>query len=128
MDVRQIIGRLLAVFVIIGLVTAPLAAPVAAKPVALAGLTDASAMSMSMSTSAMSDDMPCCPDSGAKTNGCQDCPLIALCMLTIAQAQPSPASGLPAPLPTVSLIPALDDLIGDGLVGAPPDHPPRISI
>ena len=115
MNVRRLIGRLLAVFVIVGLVAAPLVTPAAAKRLAVAEMTD---------MSAMSGDMPCCPD-GQKNNGCHDCPLVAMCMLTIVQAEPPLASGIRAPLPTRSLFSVLDDLIVDGLIGSPPDHPPR---
>ncbi len=100
---------------IVGLVAAPLVTPAAAKPPAAAEMT------------AMSGDMPCCPD-GQKSNNCQDCPLVAMCMLTIAQAEPSPANAIQITFQTCRLSFALDDLIADGLIGSPPDHPPRISI
>ena len=74
---------------------------------------------------AMSGDMPCCPD-GQKNKSCQDCPLVAMCMLTIVQAEPSATKGIQVSLQTRKLSFALVDLIGDGLIGAPPDHPPRI--
>jgi SAM-dependent methyltransferase len=76
---------------------------------------------------AMSGDMQCCPD-GQKNKGCQDCPLVALCMLTIAQAEPSPTNGIQVSFQAHRLSFALVDLIADGLVGSPPDHPPRILI
>lgn len=118
MNVRRLIGRFLTVFAIVGLIAAPLVSPAAAKGLPVAELAD---------MSAMSGDMPCCPD-GQKSNGCQDCPLAAMCLLSIAQAGPSFAEGVRAPLPTRSLFSALDDLIVDGLIGSPPDHPPRTSI
>ena len=76
MNLRRLIGRMLAIFVIVGLVFAPLVTPAAAKRLAAAEMTD---------MAAMSDAMPCCPD-GQKSNNCRDCPLVAMCMLTIAQA------------------------------------------
>lgn len=100
---------------IVGLVAAPLVTPAAAKRLAAADMT------------AMSGDMPCCPD-GQKSNNCQDCPLVAMCMLTIAQAEPSPTNGVQVSFQTRRLLFAPNDLIADGLVGSPPDHPPRISI
>jgi len=48
-------------------------------------------------------------------------------MLTIAQVEPSPANVIQVSFQTRRLSYALVDLIADGLVGAPPDHPPRIS-
>jgi hypothetical protein len=118
MNLRRLIGRLLAVFVIVGLVAAPLVAPVAAKPLRVGEMSD---------MSAMSGDMPCCPD-GQKNNSCPDCPLVATCMLTFAQVEPSPTNVIQVSFQTRRLSYALVDLIADGLVGSPPDHPPRISI
>jgi len=48
-------------------------------------------------------------------------------MLTIAQAEPSATNGIQVSFQTRRLSFALVDLIADGLIGAPPDHPPRIS-
>ena len=116
MNLRRLIGRLLAVLVIVGLVFAPLVSPAAAKRLAVAEMTD---------MTAMSSDMPCCPD-GHKSNGCQDCPLVAMCMLTIAQAVPLPVNGIQISFQTRRLSFALVDVTADGLIGDPPDHPPRI--
>jgi len=118
MKVRRLIGVLLAVLVTVGLVAAPM--------VALAAVKCAPATEM-VDMSAMSDDMPCCPD-GQKNKGCQECPLVATCMLKVAQVGPSSAEGIPAPLPTQTQFLAANDLIADGLMGSPPDHPPRTSI
>jgi hypothetical protein len=117
MNLRRLIGRLLAVFVIVGLVVAPLVTPAAAKRLPVAEMSD---------MSAMAGDMPCCPDE-QKNSNCQDCPLIAMCMLTIAQAEPYPTNGIQVSFQTRRLSYVLVDLIADGLIGAPPDHPPRIS-
>lgn len=114
MNLYRLIGRLLAVIAVAALVAAPLVTPAAAKALAVADM------------SAMAGDMQCCPD-GQKNNSCQDCPLVAMCMLTIAQAGPCPTDGVQISFQTRRLTFALVDLIGDGLVGAPPDHPPRIS-
>jgi hypothetical protein len=118
MNLRRLIGRLLAVFVIVGLVAAPLLTPAAAKRLPVGEMSD---------MSAMSGDMPCCPD-GQKSNSCPDCPLVATCMLTIAQVEPSPANVIQISFQTRRLSYALVDLIADGLAGSPPYHPPRISI
>jgi len=118
MNLRRLIGRLLAVFVIVELVAAPLLMPAAAKPLPVREMSD---------MSAMSGDMPCCPD-GQKNNSCPDCPLVATCMLTIAQVEPSPANVTQISFQARRLSYALVDLIADGLAGSPPDHPPRISI
>jgi hypothetical protein len=118
MNLRRLISRLLAVFVIVGLVAAPLVAPAAAKRLAVGEMSD---------MAAMSGDMPCCPD-GQKNDSCPDCPLVAMCMLTIAQAEPSPTNGIQISFQTHRLTFALVDMFADGLVAAPPDHPPRILI
>ncbi len=116
MNLRRLIGRLLAVFVIVGLAAAPLVSPVAAERLSVGEMSD---------MAATSGDMQCCPD-GQKSNSCQDCPLVAMCMLTIAQAEPSPANVIQVSFQTRSLSFALVDVVADGLIGAPPDHPPRI--
>jgi hypothetical protein len=117
MSLRRLIGHLLAVLVIAGLVAAPLVTPAAAKLLPIAEMTD---------MAAMSGDMPCCPD-GQKNKSCPDCPLVAMCMLTIAQAEPSSANGIQVSFQSRRLSFALVDLVADGLMGAPPDYPPRIS-
>jgi hypothetical protein len=116
MNLRRLIGRLLAVFVIVGLVAAPLVTPAAAKRLPVGEMSD---------MAAMSGDMPCCPD-GQKNKSCQDCPLVAICMLAIALANPSLTSVIQVSFLTRTLSFALVDLTADGLIGAPPDHPPRI--
>jgi hypothetical protein len=118
MNLRRVIAGLLAVFVIVGLVAAPLVTPAAAKWLAVIEMSD---------MAATSGDMPCCPD-GQKNKGCQDCPLVAMCMLTIAQAEPTSTDGIQIVFQAHRLSFALVDLIADGLVGSPPDHPPRTLI
>lgn len=115
MNFCRFIGRLLAIFAIAGLVASPLVTPAAAKPLSAAEMSDMSAMSA---------DMPCCPDT-QKSNDCQDCPLRAMCTLSVAQAEPPSATGILAPLPIRRPFSAFDDMIADSLGGSPPDHPPR---
>ena len=117
MNSYRFISRLLAVLVIAGLVVTPLVAPAAAKRLPMA---------VTMDMPGMSADMPCCPDK-QHSNNCQDCPLVALCMLTVAQAEPSSVNGILAPRSTRTLLFVFVDETGDGLIGVPPDHPPRIS-
>jgi hypothetical protein len=116
MNLRRLTSRLLAVLAIVGLIFAPLVTPAAAKRLPVGAMSN---------MAAMSGDMTCCPD-GQKSNSCQDCPLLAMCMLTIAQAEPSLTNGIQASFLTRRLSFALVDLTADGLIGAPPDHPPRI--
>jgi hypothetical protein len=116
MDFRRLIGCLLAVFVIAGLVAAPLVSAAAANRLAAGEMSD---------MAAMSGDMQCCPDT-QKNNSCHDCPVVATCMLTIAQAEPFPTNVIQVSFQTRRLFFALVDFVADGLIGAPPDHPPRI--
>jgi hypothetical protein len=115
MVLRHIIVRLLAVFLIVGLVAAPLMTPAAAQQVA--------ATTMSL----MPSDMPCCPDGHAQ-DGCKDCPLSAMCTLTVVQAAAPDAIGMHVSFNVRQLRLAPDDVAVDSLIGAPPDHPPRLSI
>jgi hypothetical protein len=118
MNLRRLIGHLLAVLVIVGLIVAPLVAPAAARPLPVGEMSD---------MSAMSGDMPCCPN-GHQNKSCPDCPLVAMCMLIVAQVEPSPTNVVQITFQTRRFSYALVDLIGDGLVGSPPDHPPRTLI
>ena len=117
MNFYRFISRLLAVSVVVGLVTAPLVTPAAAKRLPVA---------VTMDMSVMSADMPCCPDK-QHSNDCQDCPLVAMCTLTVVQAEPSSVDGVPAPPSTRASLFVFVDFTADGLIGAPPDYPPRIS-
>src|SRR5258708_9188821 len=84
MVLYRFICRLLAAFVIAGLVLQPLAGPVAAKEVPLAATTHVASLS------AMSRDMPFCPDE-KKNNGCHAYPP-PICAVMFSQAQPSPTT------------------------------------
>jgi hypothetical protein len=114
MDFRRLYKFALAVFVTVGLAVAPLATPAAAAPSHAAGMMDMS----------MSADMPCCPDE-QKNKDCQDCPLVAMCVLKTAQAGPSMAQALPLRHSIWTAHSFRDDAPAEGLVRPPPDHPPR---
>jgi hypothetical protein len=123
---RQItIHRLLAIFVIAGLVLAPLARPVMAGTAPDGSM---SAMAGDMSMSAMPDemagDMPCCPSKAPAPIDCDKCVFMAACVSqflagsTAAIFQsPFAVSGKAAPLQ--------NDFWPDGLGHPPPEHPPR---
>jgi hypothetical protein len=115
MNARLLIGRLLAVLVIAGLAIAPLVSPAAAMASAVADTTDMSSMSA---------DMPCCPDE-QKSKDCQDCPLVAMCILKTAQAGPSATAAMPLRHAIRMVHSFSDDALTDGLNRPPPDHPPR---
>src|ERR1700722_17403982 len=115
MDFRRFLKLVLAVFVTAGLASAPLVAPAAAKGPSMVEMTDMSAMSA---------DMPCCPD-GQKNKDCQDCPLVAMCVLKTSQAGPSTTEAMPLRHPVRTVHSVLNDAPAVGLDRPPPDHPPR---
>jgi hypothetical protein len=112
MVLRRLVARFLAISVIAGLILAPLVTPAAVKASEAGGM------------SSMSADMPCCPDE-QKSKDCQDCPLVAICVLKNAQAGPSLASAMPLRHAIRTSYSVLDDVPADGLNRPPPDHPPR---
>lgn len=117
MDLCRLLKFFLAIVVTIGLSVAPVVTPAAAKGPS-ATMTD---------MSAMSEDMPCCP-SEPKSKDCQDCPLLAICVLKAAQAGPSLAPPLTVRHAVRTYHSVLNDVFADGINRPPPDHPPRISI
>ncbi|MCK1267633.1 MULTISPECIES: hypothetical protein [unclassified Bradyrhizobium] len=114
MNLRGLLRVAFAVLVTASLTLAPLAAPAAAAQARSDGMSD-----MSVST-----DMPCCPDE-QKSKDCQDCPLVAMCVLKTAQAGPSEAAALPLRHAIRTTHSVADDVVGDGLTRPPPDQPPR---
>ena len=155
MSPRRLFNLLIALVVAAGLLSAPFAVPAIAKSHSVAGggggqaaggdmhamsrmlghaissaaMSDAAISGAEVSGSMisggmMSDSMPCCPDDGKADKGC-DCPLLALCAMTVAVPVPD---GLAVLLPGEARTAAFafpDDLLIDGLSGRPPDHPPR---
>ena len=110
--------RLLAVFLIAGLVFAPFAARANANPV----------MSMAMAAmvgdaAAMSDGMPCCPEKSSPVD-CADCPLMAICMTKTLQAQPSASIARVQSVMLRMLLP-VSDPEAESLGLLPPPKPPR---
>jgi hypothetical protein len=124
MNLRRLIGRLLAIAVIVGLVLAPLSRH------AVAGMpSDASmaAVADDMSTSAMARDMPCCPSKAPAPIGCDQCVLMAACM-SQCFAGVSTASFHPLFAASGKIAPLQNDAWPEGLGHPPPEHPPRILV
>lgn len=122
MKLRVVMRWFLALGIAVGVVigpAAPLMAAVLSAPSAtmMAAATDEDAMQMA-------DGMPCCPDQ-TKSKGCDSCPLVALCMLTISLPAPSGVGVLVERYPLRMAFATNNDLLIDGLGGKPPDHPPR---
>ena len=110
--------RLLAFFLIVGLVIAPLSARANAGGMASMAMT-----SMSDGVADMSDDMRCCPDKSAPVD-CDQCPLMALCVSTTLQA-PLPAGVAEIqPVTLRMLLPGSDPEV-EGVGYSPPPKPPR---
>jgi hypothetical protein len=112
--------RLLAIFLIAGLVLAPLSAP------ANAGMAKGMHMAGSMPEMAateMAADMPCCPDKSVPMD-CDQCPLMAICMVKNFQ-EPSSAGVIEIRPVTVRLMAPRSDPAADGLNYLPPPRPPR---
>jgi hypothetical protein len=112
------ISRLLAVFLIAGLVFAPLAARARADSptsVAVAAMVEEAAL--------MAKDMPCCPEKSAPAD-CADCPLMAICMVTTLQARPSASIALVTAVMLRMRLPASDPE-AESLGLSPPPKPPR---
>ena len=123
MIVRRLISAVLGVLVAAGLLFAPFVTPAVARG-------DVSAVAMhhghAVAGAAVqaADDMPCCPDK-QKSNDCQDCPLMAICMLKVLLDGPV-AVGLPSAWSAYATLDPHDDQIIAGSTGSPPEHPPRI--
>ena len=117
MNIRRVFQALLAALVATGLTLAPLAAAAA----------DEHSMSPKMMQMADAPDMmagmPCCPEK-QKSNSCDDCALVAICMLKILPAGPSTPVVM-LRYPAHELLRPLDDMVTDSLVRPPPDRPPR---
>jgi hypothetical protein len=114
MVLRNLIGRMLAIFLIVGLVAAPLVTPAVAKPMSAS----------EMGSVDMTAGMPCCPDE-PKSNSCQDCPLLAICTLKTAQAGPSLALPMAVRHAVRASYSVLNATLTDGIDRPPPDQPPR---
>jgi hypothetical protein len=125
MDCQITIRRLLAIFMIAGLVLAPLARPAMAatvSDVSMSAMTEDG--SAPPTADAMTGDMPCCPSNAPAPIGCDKCIFMAACAancfpaLTAALFQP--------PFAVASGVARLqNDFWPDGLGHSPPEHPPR---
>jgi hypothetical protein len=136
---RQItIRRLLAVFMIAGLVLAPLSRPVmagmvsdASMPAMAEDMPMAAAADM-MANDAMAEnmtasDMPCCPSKAPSPLECDKCIFMAACA-TKCFSGLSAAAFHPALAVSVRIVPLRNDSWPDSLGYPPPDHPPRTLI
>ncbi|WP_197427486.1 hypothetical protein [Bradyrhizobium retamae] len=112
--------QLLAIFVIISLVIAPLTAR------ANTGAMAPMAMTATSDDAAMSDDMPCCPEKSAPVD-CDQCPLMALCVSTTLQAPLQAGIAGIQPVTLRTLLPGSDPEV-ESLGYSPPPKPPRFLV
>jgi hypothetical protein len=117
MHAPRLLRFLFAVLISVGLAIAPLASPVAAANRA----SDAE-----MQMVGMSGDMPCCPHE-EKQSGCQDCPLVAICMLKVLHSGPW-ESAFPIRDAQREVLRPLNEPAIAGLTRPPPDQPPRTNV
>ncbi|MGY4571260.1 MULTISPECIES: hypothetical protein [Bradyrhizobium] len=133
MHLRRLANLWILLLIAAGLLLAPVAPAFArtmpdASAAAMQAMPDDHAMSgQAVSGQAMADDMPCCPEQG-KSKGCDDCPFLALCMLSVSLPVPAGAMSLIERDPLRNRIAAHDDRLLDGLGAKPPDHPPRTNV
>ena len=108
--------RLLAVFLIAGLVFAPLAVRANGNSMAMTSMSGDHMADMS-------EDMPCCPDKSAPVD-CDQCPLMALCAATTLQA-PLPAGIAEIQSVTLRMLLPGSDPEVESIGYSPPPKPPR---
>ena len=115
MNLRRILNLGFSLLIAIGLTAAPLTGPAAARSMTMGAIAD---------MPSMSEDMPCCPGE-QKSKDCQDCPLVAMCVLKTVQAGPPATAAVPVRHAILTVHSFSDDAHADGLNRPPPDHPPR---
>ncbi len=114
MQMRRLVNFWILLLVAAGLLLAPVASAFA-RTMPLTSATAMQAMSghddmpdhvmsgmvsdEAMSMQDMADNMPCCPDQ-TKSKGCDDCPFLALCMLSVSLSAPAGAMSLIAREPS----------------------------
>lgn len=130
MNLRLALCRFLSICAIVGLVLAPLAAPVNALDMGSAAMGAAGhpviqAMAAGASPAEMADGMPCCPPETPALPDCQkDCPLAALCLAKCFGGAVA-SSFAPIRVACPASVSAFDDAARDSLPQAPPPRPPR---
>ena len=142
MHLRRLVNLWILLLVAAGLLLAPVApafarivpdaAAAAVQPMShhdMSGgaVSDQGASDQAVSDQMMADGMPCCPDQ-TKSKGCDDCPFLALCILSVSLPAPAGAASLIGRDPLRRAFAAHDDRLLDGLGAKPPDHPPRTSV
>ncbi len=120
---RFTIRYLLAALAMLGLVLGPMAAPTMAMPMS----TDMASSATTDMNMNMSDAMPCCPDSPAKSDCQKVCPFMAVCAGLIFSGTVGGAT-LTVPTALLAVIAPRDDAKLNGLGQAPPPRPPKAAL
>jgi len=107
------IRRLIAMFVIAGLVWLPIS-----PPAAMAATDDGLAMAE------MAADMPCCPEHAPSVPHCDSCLFMAVCAPVFFLGMPA-ASEIVFAASVVRVILPADESLRPGLARPPPARPPR---
>lgn len=115
---RAIIRHLLAALAWLGLLLGPMAAPTMAMPASM----DMAALATTDMN--MSDAMPCCPDTPAKSDCAKVCPFMVVCAGLIFPGLAGSAT-LSVPSALLAVIAPRDDAKLSGLGEAPPPRPPK---
>jgi hypothetical protein len=123
---RQItIRRLLAIFMVAGLVLAPLSRPVMAGTASDGSMSAiADDMAMSATSDEVAGDMPCCPSKAAAPIDCDKCVFMAACMSQFLAGPSGTIFRLPFAASGQIILPQ-NDSWPDGVGHPPPEDPPR---
>jgi hypothetical protein len=123
---RQItIRRLLAIFMIAGLLLAPLSRPVMAGAMPDAAMSEmVNDMSMSATADEIAGNMPCCPAKTPAPIGCDKCLFMAACMSKCFAGMSSVVFH-PWLMVSEDVAALRNDSWPDGLGHPPPEYPPR---
>jgi len=122
MDWQITMRRLLAIFMIAGLVLAPLSRPVMAGTTSDVAMADE--MSMAATADEMANDMPCCPPKAPAPIDCDKCVFMAACSAKCFTGL-SAVVFCPSFAASSQVAPLQNDFWLDGLGHPPPEHPPR---
>lgn len=115
MSCSSALRRLLVILALVGVVMAPFAPAMAAPIMAAKSMT------------AMSHDMPCCPDEPAVKMDCTTaCPFVARCVAGLGGiVLPQTSAIKPASLVDLAFSPG-ESFALSSLAGEPPSRPPKI--
>jgi hypothetical protein len=114
----SVLPRLLSILAIAGLLSAPVATPLAAVTFADAPMAD---------MASITDGMPCCPHQEPSIPDCQkNCPFAALCTAQCIPAVAAEAAFLIRKLAQAKPLSLYNEMLRDQRYVATPQRPPRV--